>query len=158
MVLVLVTERCPESESTTTLLLSRQKRLTSNWLELWSRRRPVQSQFGPPPALETVSVSLQSKTDGFGSQQKDHSEKRARGEGVSPLVFPSVLQGYHELYQLHRSRLETQLLQVMEERDCWIQLTFALAKKVSCLFNAEVLCWFLMGVFMPNLKKKIAAC
>lgn len=45
--MVLVTERCPESESSMTLFLSKQNRLTSNWLELWSRRRPVQSQFGP---------------------------------------------------------------------------------------------------------------
>lgn len=55
-------------------------------------------------------------------------------------VCLSVLQGYHELYQRHRSRLETQLLHVMKERDCWIQLAFSLAKKVfdllfkGCLF------------------------
>lgn len=47
-----------------------------------------------------------------------------------PLISFSVVQGYHELYELHRSRLETQLLHMMEERDSWIQLTFSLAKKV----------------------------
>lgn len=47
-----------------------------------------------------------------------------------PLVFPSVVQGYHELYELHRSRLETQLLHTMKERDCWVQLALSLTKKV----------------------------
>lgn len=73
--------------------------------------------------------------DVFVSQQKDHSKERTPAEPLFPLVFLSVLQGYHELYQLHRSRLETQLLQVMKERDCWIQLTFDLAKKVSRTFD-----------------------
>lgn len=44
---VLVTERWPDSESTTTACLSKQSRLISSWLELWSRLRPAQSQFGP---------------------------------------------------------------------------------------------------------------
>lgn len=42
----------------------------------------------------------------------------------------SVVQGYHELYGLQRGRLEAQLLQMTEERDCWIQLTISLALKV----------------------------
>ncbi|XP_018550856.1 axonemal dynein light chain domain-containing protein 1 isoform X2 [Lates calcarifer] len=41
-----------------------------------------------------------------------------------------VVQGYHELYELQRGRLEAQLLQIMDERDCWSQLTFSLALKV----------------------------
>lgn len=55
---VLVTERCPESESTITLFLSKQKRLISNWLELWSSLRPVQSQFGPLFSSDVVSLLL----------------------------------------------------------------------------------------------------
>lgn len=51
------------------------------------------------------------------------------------VVFLSVVQGYHELYELHRSRLETQLLQLMQERDCWIQLSSSLATKVSRKFD-----------------------
>uniref|UniRef100_A0A3B4ZKJ1 Axonemal dynein light chain domain containing 1 n=1 Tax=Stegastes partitus TaxID=144197 RepID=A0A3B4ZKJ1_9TELE len=43
---------------------------------------------------------------------------------------PSVVQGYHELYELQRARLEAQLLQMTEDRDCWSQLTFCLALKV----------------------------
>lgn len=55
---VLVTERCPESESTMTLFLSKQNRLISNWLELWCRLRPVQSEFGPLLSLDAVSLSF----------------------------------------------------------------------------------------------------
>lgn len=47
-----------------------------------------------------------------------------------PLGFLSVVQGYHELYELHRTRLETQLLHMMKDRDCWVQLSLSLAKKV----------------------------
>uniref|UniRef100_A0A665TSX4 Axonemal dynein light chain domain containing 1 n=1 Tax=Echeneis naucrates TaxID=173247 RepID=A0A665TSX4_ECHNA len=41
-----------------------------------------------------------------------------------------VVQGYHELYELQRSRLEGQLVQLIEEKDCWSQFTFCLALKV----------------------------
>uniref|UniRef100_A0A3Q3R2I5 Uncharacterized protein n=1 Tax=Monopterus albus TaxID=43700 RepID=A0A3Q3R2I5_MONAL len=41
----------------------------------------------------------------------------------------SVVQGYHELYELQRARLEAQLVQMTEERDCWKQLTFCVAFK-----------------------------
>lgn len=63
------------------------------------------------------------------------------------LVFLSVVQGYHELYELHRSRLETQLLHLMQERDCWIQLSFSLAKKVERKFDLLFKCLILVLVF-----------
>lgn len=47
-----------------------------------------------------------------------------------PCALLSVVQGYHELYDLQRGRLEAQLLQMTEERDCWSQITFCLALKV----------------------------
>jgi len=43
----------------------------------------------------------------------------------------SVVRGYHELYELQRSRLEAQLLHMTEDRDCWSQLTLSLALKVQ---------------------------
>lgn len=46
------------------------------------------------------------------------------------VFFSSVVQGYHELYELQRSRLEAQLLQMTEQRDNWKQLTLGLALKV----------------------------
>lgn len=54
--MVVLTERCPESESTTTLFLSRQRRPISIWLELWSRRRPIQSQFGRLLSLNVINT------------------------------------------------------------------------------------------------------
>lgn len=73
------------------------------------------------------------------------------------VVFLSVVQGYHELYELHRSRLETQLLHLMQERDCWIQLSFSLATKVSRKFDllckCPVFCVGFSWVFLrPNFK------
>lgn len=44
----------------------------------------------------------------------------------------SVVQGYHELYELQRARLEARLQQMTDDRDCWSQLTFKLALKVCC--------------------------
>ncbi|KAF6734344.1 Axonemal dynein light chain domain-containing protein 1 [Oryzias melastigma] len=41
-----------------------------------------------------------------------------------------VLQRYHELYELLRTRLEAQLLQMTEERNNWSKLTFSLALKL----------------------------
>lgn len=58
--------------------------------------------------------------------------KNIEHDQVFPLKWslPSVVQGYHELYELQRGRLEAQLLQMTEERDYWSQLTFCLALKV----------------------------
>lgn len=51
-----------------------------------------------------------------------------------------MVQGYHELYELHRSRLETQLLHVIKERDCWVQLSFSLSRKVLRMFDLLFTC------------------
>lgn len=61
--MVVFTERCPESESMRTLFLSKQRRLISIWLELWSRLRPIQSQFGWLLSLNTINAiySVQTK-------------------------------------------------------------------------------------------------
>lgn len=61
-----------------------------------------------------------------------------------------MVQGYHELYELQRSRLEAQLLQTSAERDSWSQLTYSLALKVpdkiSCLFYHIILNIFIVLV------------
>uniref|UniRef100_H3CXT6 Axonemal dynein light chain domain containing 1 n=1 Tax=Tetraodon nigroviridis TaxID=99883 RepID=H3CXT6_TETNG len=64
------------------------------------------------------------------SQEADQAHQHLAGAVEQARSSSDVVQGYHELYQLHRSRLETQLLRTTEERDCWIQLTFALANKI----------------------------
>uniref|UniRef100_A0A3B5M182 Axonemal dynein light chain domain containing 1 n=1 Tax=Xiphophorus couchianus TaxID=32473 RepID=A0A3B5M182_9TELE len=48
-----------------------------------------------------------------------------------------VVQGYHHLYELHRTRLEEQLEQLTEDRDHWSRFTFNLALKVQ---EAVLLC------------------
>lgn len=50
---------------------------------------------------------------------------------------PSVVQGYHELYELQRSRLEAQLLQMTEQRDNWRERTLGLALKVCSPVTCE---------------------
>uniref|UniRef100_A0A667WR44 Axonemal dynein light chain domain containing 1 n=1 Tax=Myripristis murdjan TaxID=586833 RepID=A0A667WR44_9TELE len=45
-------------------------------------------------------------------------------------VLLSLVQTYHELYEMQRRRLEAQLLRLTEERDGWSQVTFSLALKV----------------------------
>uniref|UniRef100_A0A8C6SMC3 Axonemal dynein light chain domain containing 1 n=1 Tax=Neogobius melanostomus TaxID=47308 RepID=A0A8C6SMC3_9GOBI len=47
-----------------------------------------------------------------------------------PLCF-RVVQRYHELYELQRSRLNSQMHQMAEERDLWSQFTYCLALKVG---------------------------
>uniref|UniRef100_A0A3P9CSN5 Axonemal dynein light chain domain containing 1 n=1 Tax=Maylandia zebra TaxID=106582 RepID=A0A3P9CSN5_9CICH len=42
----------------------------------------------------------------------------------------SVVQAYHQLYELQRARLEAQLIHMTEDRDCWSQFTLCLALKV----------------------------
>jgi len=48
----------------------------------------------------------------------------------APCAPLRAVQGYHELYELHRGRLEARLVRLTEERDSWSQLTFCLALKV----------------------------
>lgn len=42
----------------------------------------------------------------------------------------SVVQAYHQVYELQRARLEAQLIHMTEDRDCWSQFTLCLALKV----------------------------
>lgn len=50
-----------------------------------------------------------------------------------------AVQGYHELYELHRGRLEARLVRLTEERDSWSQLTFCLALKVISLKKLQLI-------------------
>uniref|UniRef100_A0A8C4H9N1 Axonemal dynein light chain domain containing 1 n=1 Tax=Dicentrarchus labrax TaxID=13489 RepID=A0A8C4H9N1_DICLA len=56
-----------------------------------------------------------------------------------PCALLSVVQGYHQLYELQRGRLEAQLLQMTEERDYWSQLTFCLALKVISVKKLQLI-------------------
>uniref|UniRef100_A0A8C6VS75 Axonemal dynein light chain domain containing 1 n=1 Tax=Nothobranchius furzeri TaxID=105023 RepID=A0A8C6VS75_NOTFU len=56
------------------------------------------------------------------SQQVEHAHHK--------LFFLRFVQGYHELYERERARLEAQLLRMAEERDCWKHFTLRIALKV----------------------------
>uniref|UniRef100_A0A3Q3L9S9 Axonemal dynein light chain domain containing 1 n=1 Tax=Mastacembelus armatus TaxID=205130 RepID=A0A3Q3L9S9_9TELE len=68
--------------------------------------------------------------DAFVSQQTEHAHQQLAESLDQTHTNSDVVQGYHELYELERGRLEAQLLQMAEERDCWSQLTFCLGLKV----------------------------
>ncbi|XP_044056087.1 axonemal dynein light chain domain-containing protein 1 isoform X2 [Siniperca chuatsi] len=68
--------------------------------------------------------------DALVSQQTEHAHQQLAGALDQTHTNTDVVQGYHELYELQRGRLEAQLLQMTEERDYWSQLTFCLALKV----------------------------
>uniref|UniRef100_A0A3B4ZI33 Axonemal dynein light chain domain containing 1 n=1 Tax=Stegastes partitus TaxID=144197 RepID=A0A3B4ZI33_9TELE len=68
--------------------------------------------------------------DAFVSHQAELAHRQLAEALKQTHTNSDVVQGYHELYELQRARLEAQLLQMTEDRDCWSQLTFCLALKV----------------------------
>ncbi|XP_010732805.3 axonemal dynein light chain domain-containing protein 1 isoform X1 [Larimichthys crocea] len=76
--------------------------------------------------------------DAFVSQQAERAHQQLAGALEQTHTTSDVAQGYHELYELQRSRLEAQLLQMTEERDYWSQVTFCLAFKVISLRNLKL--------------------
>ena len=52
----------------------------------------------------------------------------------------SLLAEYHDLYELQRKRLETQVFMLAEEKDVWSTAAYSLALKVSTLSVLSVLC------------------
>ncbi|XP_028259743.1 axonemal dynein light chain domain-containing protein 1 [Parambassis ranga] len=68
--------------------------------------------------------------DAFVSQQAESAHRQLAEALKQTHTNTDVVQGYHELYELQRARLEAQLQQMTDDRDCWSQLTFNLALKV----------------------------
>ncbi|XP_076007440.1 axonemal dynein light chain domain-containing protein 1 [Genypterus blacodes] len=68
--------------------------------------------------------------DAFVSQQAAQAQEQLTKALDQAFTNSDVVQGYHELYELQRRRLEDQLQQLTDERDCWSQLTFSFALKV----------------------------
>uniref|UniRef100_A0A8C9YG51 Axonemal dynein light chain domain containing 1 n=1 Tax=Sander lucioperca TaxID=283035 RepID=A0A8C9YG51_SANLU len=77
--------------------------------------------------------------DAFVSQQAERAHLQLAGALEQTHTNSDVVQGYHELYELQRGRLEAQLLQMTEERDCWSQLTFCLALKVISVKKLQLI-------------------
>ncbi|XP_062251619.1 axonemal dynein light chain domain-containing protein 1 [Platichthys flesus] len=72
------------------------------------------------------------------SQQVEFSHRQLAEELDQTHTNSGVVQGYHELYELQRGRLEAQMLQMTEERDSWSQLTFCFALKVISVKKLEL--------------------
>ncbi|XP_038571392.1 axonemal dynein light chain domain-containing protein 1 isoform X2 [Micropterus salmoides] len=68
--------------------------------------------------------------DALVSQQAECAHRQLAAALDQTHTNADVVQGYHELYELQRGRLEAQLLQMTAERDYWSQFTFCLALKV----------------------------
>nr|XP_046248034.1 axonemal dynein light chain domain-containing protein 1 isoform X2 [Scatophagus argus] len=77
--------------------------------------------------------------DAFVSQQAERAHQQLAGALEQTHTNSDVVQGYHELYELQRIRLEAQLLHMTEERDCWSQLTFCLALKLISLKKLKLM-------------------
>ncbi|XP_032382037.1 axonemal dynein light chain domain-containing protein 1 isoform X2 [Etheostoma spectabile] len=77
--------------------------------------------------------------DAFVSQQAERAHLQLAGELEQTHTNSHVVQGYHELYELQRGRLEAQLLQMTEERDGWSKLTFCLALKVISVKKLQLI-------------------
>eukprot|EP00066_Takifugu_rubripes_P024103 XP_011613369.1 PREDICTED: axonemal dynein light chain domain-containing protein 1 [Takifugu rubripes] len=74
----------------------------------------------------STALSRIREHDDFVSQQTEEAHQHLAGALEQAQTNSDVVQGYHELYELHRTRLETQLLHMMKDRDCWIQLSVSL--------------------------------
>ncbi|KAM4548929.1 axonemal dynein light chain domain-containing protein 1 [Odontesthes bonariensis] len=76
--------------------------------------------------------------DALVSQQAQHAHQQLAEALRQTHSNSDVVRGYHELYELHRSRLEAQLLHMTEDRDCWSQFTLSLALKVISMKRLQV--------------------
>ncbi|KAM9761820.1 axonemal dynein light chain domain-containing protein 1 [Menidia menidia] len=72
------------------------------------------------------------------SQQAEHAHQQLAEALRQTHSCSEVVQSYHELYELQRTRLESQLSHMTENRDYWSQLTFRLALKVISVKRLHV--------------------
>ncbi|XP_070688333.1 axonemal dynein light chain domain-containing protein 1 [Pempheris klunzingeri] len=77
--------------------------------------------------------------DTLASQQAELAHRQLAAALDQTNTNTDVVQGYHELYELQRGRLEAQLLQMTEERDYWSQFTLCLALKVISVKKLQLI-------------------
>ncbi|XP_068599576.1 axonemal dynein light chain domain-containing protein 1 [Brachionichthys hirsutus] len=92
-------------------------------------------------SIQQLSMELSRIRDheAFASQQAKHAHQRLAEALEQTHTNSDVTQGYHELYELQRARLEAQLLRMTEERDYWSQVTFSLALKVISMKKLQLI-------------------
>ncbi|KAM9358391.1 axonemal dynein light chain domain-containing protein 1 [Symphorus nematophorus] len=86
-----------------------------------------------------MELSRVREHDDIVSQQAERTQQQLVGALEQTHTNSDVVQGYHELYELQRGRLEAQLLQMTEERDCWSQITLSLALKVISVKKLQLI-------------------
>ncbi|XP_047230046.1 axonemal dynein light chain domain-containing protein 1 isoform X4 [Girardinichthys multiradiatus] len=95
-------------------------------------RRLIEEIYRIKASIQQLNMELSKikDHDAFVSQEVEQAKQQLTEDLRETHSSSDVVQGYHHLYELHRARLEDQLMQVTEDRDCWSQFTFSLALKV----------------------------
>ncbi|XP_041647909.1 axonemal dynein light chain domain-containing protein 1 isoform X2 [Cheilinus undulatus] len=104
-------------------------------------RRLTEEIYHIKTSMQQLSMELSKirEHDAFVSQQAELARRQLAGALNQTNTSADVVQGYHELYELQRTRLEAQVLQMTEERDCWSHLTFCLALKVISVKKLQLM-------------------
>ncbi|XP_032427064.1 axonemal dynein light chain domain-containing protein 1 isoform X1 [Xiphophorus hellerii] len=95
-------------------------------------RRLIEQIYHIKASIQQINIELAKVRDhdAFVSDKMEHAQEELAKSSKETLSYSDVVQGYHHLYELHRTRLEEQLEQLTEDRDHWSRFTFNLALKV----------------------------
>ncbi|XP_027882491.1 axonemal dynein light chain domain-containing protein 1 isoform X2 [Xiphophorus couchianus] len=95
-------------------------------------RRLIEQIYHIKASIQQINMELAKVRDhdAFVSDKMEHAQEELAKSSKETLSYSDVVQGYHHLYELHRTRLEEQLEQLTEDRDHWSRFTFNLALKV----------------------------
>ncbi|XP_054912708.1 axonemal dynein light chain domain-containing protein 1 isoform X2 [Poeciliopsis prolifica] len=119
-----------------TLLERIPRRLKSLHTEMVAQRaldrRLIEEIYHIKASIQQINMELAKVRDhdAFVSDKVQNAQDELAKSYKETLSYSEVVQGYHHLYELHRARLEDELLQMTEDRDYWSQYTFNLALKV----------------------------
>uniref|UniRef100_A0A3B3U8Z4 Axonemal dynein light chain domain containing 1 n=1 Tax=Poecilia latipinna TaxID=48699 RepID=A0A3B3U8Z4_9TELE len=119
------------------------RRLTSLHAEVVAQRaldrRLIEEIYHIKTTIQEINmyVAKVRDHDAFVSDKVQHAQEELAKSYKDTLSCSDVVQGYHRMYELHRTRLEDQLLKMTGDRDYWSQFTFNLALKVQ---EAILLC------------------
>uniref|UniRef100_A0A087YD28 Axonemal dynein light chain domain containing 1 n=1 Tax=Poecilia formosa TaxID=48698 RepID=A0A087YD28_POEFO len=112
------------------------RRLTSLHAEVVAQRaldrRLIEEIYHIKATIQEINMELAKVRDhdAFVSDKVQHAQEELAKSYKDTLSCSDVVQGYHRMYELHRTRLEDQLLKMTGDRDYWSQFTFNLALKV----------------------------
>ncbi|KAM4740059.1 axonemal dynein light chain domain-containing protein 1 [Anableps anableps] len=95
-------------------------------------RRLIEEIYRIKASIQQINMELSKIKDHniFVSQKIERAQHQLTEGHRETLSSSDIVQGYHRMYELHKTRLEDQLQQITEERDFWNQFTFSLALKM----------------------------